>query len=569
MFTRIIKSVLCITVILNIVTICNGTIQYLKPSEKWPTIVITSLVRNKENALPYFLSCLQKIDYPKDRIIIWFYSDYNSDNSDNILKEWISSHSSEYHEIHISTNTTTALLHPDQETITHWSALRYQHVIQLREKALNFARNVWADYLFMLDADVLLSEPLTLKLLINKDLAITAPMLISDGAYSNFWCGMDEFYYYKRTEEYRPILKRKEIGCFKVPMVHSAVLINLKSKDSDLLTYVPRNIKDYDGPEDDIIAFAVGARKNGIPMHICNEHIYGFVPVPLEKDNDDDDKEEMLNVKMEALGNEVYLPLDKNLAKYVHYPKTTELNCTQIFMINLERRKKRRDLMNASFVELGIVSKWFKAIDGKSLTKEDIIKKYNIKLLPNYEDPYHKRPMKAGEIGCFLSHYFIWKKIVENHYNTTLILEDDIHFVPYFKEKFLTVLQEIRQIDWDLLYIGRKILLDDEEPFVTEHTVKPKYSYWTLGYVLRESGAKKLLAADPLSKLLPVDEYLPIMFDQHPTTQWVEHFPIRDLKALSAAPLLVHPTHYTGEDGYISDTEDSIIMDPKVERTDL
>lgn len=39
----------------------------------------------------------------------------------------------------------------------------------------------------MLDADVLLTEPLTLKYLVNKDLHITAPMLVSDGAYSNFW----------------------------------------------------------------------------------------------------------------------------------------------------------------------------------------------------------------------------------------------------------------------------------------------------------------------------------------------------------------------------------------------
>lgn len=38
--------------------------------------------------------------------------------------------------------------------------------------------------------------------------------------------------------------------------------------------------------------------------------------------------------------------------------------------------------------------------------------------------------------------------------------------------------------------------------------------------------------------------------------------------ALSAAPLLLYPTHYTGEQGYISDTEDSgVIKD--VPRDDL
>lgn len=90
--------------------------------------------------------------------------------------------------------------------------------------------------------------------------------------------------------------------------------------------------------------------------------------------------------------------------------------------------------------------------------------------------------------------------------------------------------------------------------------VEAGYSYWTLGYVLSLNGARKLLDADPLSRLLPVDEYLPILFDKHPQTSWKGYFPQRTLVAFSAAPLLVYPTHYTGEQGYISDTEDSVLI---------
>ncbi len=46
--------------------------------------------------------------------------------------------------------------------------------------------------------------------------------------------------------------------------------------------------------------------------------------------------------------------------------------------------------------------------------------------------------------------------------------------------------------------------------------VRPGYSYWTLGYMLSLTGARKLLAARPLDNLVPVDEYLPILFDRHP-----------------------------------------------------
>ncbi|KAF2901651.1 hypothetical protein ILUMI_04535 [Ignelater luminosus] len=90
--------------------------------------------------------------------------------------------------------------------------------------------------------------------------------------------------------------------------------------------------------------------------------------------------------------------------------------------------------------------------------------------------------------------------------------------------------------------------------------VRVGYSYWTLGYALSYRGARKLLDAEPLSRLVPVDEYLPILFDKHPQSDWKGHFPKRDLIAFSAAPLLLYPTHYTGEKGYISDTEDSNVV---------
>lgn len=34
-----------------------------------------------------------------------------------------------------------------------------------------------------------------------------------------------------------------------------------------------------------------------------------------------------------------------------------------------------------------------------------------IEMLPGYKDPYSDRVLTKGEIGCFLSHYSIWKKV--------------------------------------------------------------------------------------------------------------------------------------------------------------
>jgi len=68
-------------------------------------------------------------------------------------------------------------------------------------------------------------------------------------------------------------------------------------------------------------------------------------------------------------------------------------------------------------------------------------------------------------------------------------------------------------------YIGRKRMqtkVPEKSVPDTSLLVEADYSYWTLGYLLSKSGAKKLLADNPLPKMVPVDEYLPIMFDKHP-----------------------------------------------------
>ena len=50
------------------------------------------------------------------------------------------------------------------------------------------------------------------------------------------------------------------------------------------------------------------------------------------------------------------------------------------------------------------------------------------------------------------------------------------------------------------------------------------------------------------------------LFDLVPRPRMLTPLCVRDLAALSVHPLLVTPTHYTGEPGYISDTEDTGII---------
>jgi collagen beta-1,O-galactosyltransferase len=527
---------------------------------KKPTVFIAILARNKAHTLPYFLATLENLDYPKDRISLWIRSDHNTDRTIELLEKWIAQVKDQYHMI--STEfVKDQELYPDERGPAHWTKERFDHVISLRESALNFARKIWADYFLTVDCDVFLTNPNTLNFLISKNYTIVAPMLKSDGLYSNFWHGMTEDYYYLRTDDYKPVLNRERIGCFNVPMVHSCVLVDLRRHVSDRLTYYPENVSNFDGPVDDIITFAIAANRSGVSLNLCNEEQFGFVMVPLEQDDKLSlDYEQMRNIKLEVLTDEKPLLPTKSLEQYTSLPEKDQLGFDKIFMINLVRRPERRKRMKMCFDELGLLVTIVDAVDGKALNASVL---QQISPLPEYADPYHKRPMTLGEIGCFLSHYNIWREIVRNGYETTLVLEDDIRFESFFRSKVLNVMTEVKRVSgWDLVYFGRKRLQENDEPWVdgSNLLVEAGYSYWTLGYVLSLNGAKKLLKAEPLSRLVPVDEYLPILFDKHPQTSWKGYFPQRNLVALSAAPLLVYPTHYTGEQGYISDTEDSIVI---------
>lgn len=145
-----------------------------------------------------------------------------------------------------------------------------------------------------------------------------------------------------------------------------------------------------------------------------------------------------------------------------------------------------------------------------------------------------------------------------------IVFEDDLRFSHDGLTRVKEVLQDLdaSRKPWDLIYLGRKKQSDQEELWIAEHRhlSSVEYSYWTLGYMLSFSGAVKLLASDPLKKIVPVDEYLPIMFNKHPNREWSAQFEPLNVDAFTLYPLVVFPQRYTNEPGYVSDTEDSPLV---------
>ncbi|KAG8436529.1 hypothetical protein GDO86_007583 [Hymenochirus boettgeri] len=482
-----------------------------------PSVLIAIIARNAAHTLPYFLDCIDKLDYPKKRIAIWAATDHNIDNTTAVLREWLKSVQKLYHYVEWRPMAEPQS-YADEFGPKHWPASRFAHVMKLRQAALRTAREKWSDYVLYIDADNFLTNPQTLNLLIKENKTIVAPMLESRTLYSNFWCGITPQGYYKRTPDYVLIREWKRMGCFPVPMVHSTLLIDLRKEASiNLQFYPPR--EDYTWAFDDIIVFAFSSRQAGIQMYICNREHYGYLAVPMKPHQSlQDDIDNFIHVQTEAMIDRP--PLEPS--RYVHVsPKHPDkMGFDEIFMINLKRRQDRRVRMLRSLYEQEIQVKIFDAVDGKALNTSQL-KALKIDALPEYHDPYSGRTLTRGEIGCFLSHYYIWKEVVDRGLEISLVIEDDVRFELLFKHKLMKLMNDIEEteLEWDLIYIGRKRMqVQRPEKAVPNvmNLVEADYSYWTLGYAISRQGAEKLIAAEPLSKMLPVDEFLPVMYNKHP-----------------------------------------------------
>uniref|UniRef100_A0A8C8A9I7 Collagen beta(1-O)galactosyltransferase 2b n=1 Tax=Oryzias sinensis TaxID=183150 RepID=A0A8C8A9I7_9TELE len=492
------------------VTAVTEPLQPESPLQK-PKVMIAILARNAAHSLPYYLGCIDRLEYPKDRIAIWAATDHNVDNTTAMLREWLRKVQQVYHFVEWRPMEEPRSF-TDEWGPKHWPPSRFNHVMKLRQAALKAARERWADYILFADTDNLLTNPRVLDLLIAENLTLVAPMLESRSLYSNFWCGITPQGYYRRTPDYQPIREWKRVGCFRVPMVHSTFLVDLRRESSKELTFYPPH-PDYSWAFDDIMVFAFSARQADVQMFLCNREHYGFLPVPLKAQQTvEDEAESFIHTITEAL-----IEHDMAPSEHVHMlpPPQIKMGFEEIFLINLKRRLDRRQRMLKTMASLGLQATSVDAVDGKALNTSQL-QMLGIEMLPGYKDPYSGRVLTRGEIGCFLSHHSIWRQV-----SKVLVLEDDVRFEPRFRRRLEAIMEDVEraQLDWDLIYVGRKRMqVHQPEQSVNgvNNLVVADYSYWTLGYALSNQGARKLLDAEPFKKMLPVDEFLPIMFNKHP-----------------------------------------------------
>uniref|UniRef100_F1L0H0 Glycosyltransferase 25 family member n=1 Tax=Ascaris suum TaxID=6253 RepID=F1L0H0_ASCSU len=503
-------------------------------SHLYPVLSLNMYFEDHAHALPYFFGLIENLDYPKDRISINAFIGAHVDATVEKTKWWLKNVGALYRSVRLVEETD------------NW-----------REEALMLSRLSSVRYAFIFRGDHFLWDSRILQHLIAKKKVVVCPLLNAPfGGDSNIFI----------SQEFN---SRGEIATLKVLKAVEPLLLDTRHSDASYLTFSRENLAFYgdDLLSDPLSVFTASAMRMDIPLFIDNEFFYGYFfdssihPLHLRR--------ELVRYFVADLVSDYgTMPIVHSAYVAPSYPKPSLFNVDSIYLINLERRQERRQKMSEILKLMGIDHKLWRATDGKLLENEEFAA--DVVLLPGYEDPYYKRPMKTGEIGCFLSHYRIWRDVIDKSFERVIVFEDDLRFILNATNMLTELIEDLDHtaLPWDLVYLGRKRLESARENWVPgqRHLSTVGYSYWTLGYMLSQSGAKKLLKAEPLKKMIPVDEYLPIMFDQHPNGKWKEAFPERDLIAYTIYPTIVVPERYTNEYGYISDTEDSrIVQQSKVD----
>ena len=165
------------------------------------------------------------------------------------------------------------------------------------------------------------------------------------------------------------------------------------------------------------------------------------------------------------------------------------------YVINLDRRKDRWDMFQKQKEPKCLMYERFAAVDGSRLEKTEQLQRifdgndYN---------------MREGMVGCAMSHIKLYIELVNSKYDSYCILEDDLDFVPDFKNKFLEVYKSLPE-GWDMCYLGHHLWKQYRSDDMYDKNKMPEVEKWntvkslkysmggTGGYIISKKGAKNLL----------------------------------------------------------------------------
>ncbi len=234
-----------------------------------PRVLLAVLAKQKADELPLYLDCIEALDYPKSSIVLYIRTNNNTDQTENILREWVARVGQHY--AHVEFDATDVVDSVEQFGVHEWNSVRFRVLARIRNISLRKAIDHGCDFYFTADVDNFI-RPCTLRELVALDLPIVAPFLrsVNPGAYySNYHSEIDENGYYKSNDQYQWVLNRYVRGLIEMPVVHCTYLVR-----ADV---IPDLTYEDASQRHEYVVFSESARQASIPQYFDNRQIYGYI----------------------------------------------------------------------------------------------------------------------------------------------------------------------------------------------------------------------------------------------------------------------------------------------------
>ena len=230
---------------------------------KHPRVLLAILARQKEALLPFYLSCIEALDYPKRSVVVHLRANNSTDGTVAILKGWAGRVGGDYACIEMDTSDVPGV---DAHKPTSFAVRA-----RLRQESIENAERTGCDFYLVVDADNFI-RPDTLKSIVSLNLPIVAPLLRhadQRGMYANYHAKVDDWGYHRSCEEYDWLLSQRIRGLTQVPVVHSTYLVR---RD-----VIPKLCYDDGSGRHEYVMFSHSARKSGVPQYLDNRQVYGYL----------------------------------------------------------------------------------------------------------------------------------------------------------------------------------------------------------------------------------------------------------------------------------------------------
>ena len=179
---------------------------------------------------------------------------------------------------------------------------------------------------------------------------------------------------------------------------------------------------------------------------------------------------------------------------------------SKVFVINLKKRPQRLSFFNSKY-NLNIPFEVFYAIDGsmlnlQKLLENNIIGEIGLESIKN-KRTYHYELTNINSVGCFLSHYYLWKQIINIKEDNFIIFEDDTIFNEITLKEINYRISTIPD-DWDIY------LLSDNQCCYSKIKLnkkidKVKRFFLTNAYIINKKAINKILN---LNNIFPINQQI-------------------------------------------------------------